>query len=396
MALDPATIWGAKSTASNNNGGGWNDRGGASTDYSEDDAPALNRSNLSISGATLTDDDAGGLFTTAMVGSIINIVTVGRREIIAWTDGDNVTLDLAPGDGGGLTGYVGGAVADPEQIDSVVVKGNIVHVKAGTYTSVGTTTFPDGDAAIRSMIIGYKTARGDEPVEDDRPLLACVAQAWNLGAYNRIMHCRMTTTNSNGLYVMMHGEAINVKVVNTGGLATDRAFRTEMSKLIDCEAVCANGRAIWLSSGRCIVTHCKIHDSNEGVYCYTNADYSVIEFNIIKDSAGAGIFADGCLGMTIEYNTIEANDKGIDTDAPVDWLVQNNQITHNTTFGATADTASPSNLFDKNNWHGNVGGDVNNFTKGSNATADDPDYTGPDDMSGVDDAYARTIRLGVG
>ena len=394
MALDAATIWGVKDSASNNNGGGWNDRGGASTDYSEQDAAQLNRSNLSISGATLTDDDAGALFTTAMVGSIINIVTVGRREIIAWTDGDNVTLDLAPGDGGGLVGYVGGAVADLEEIDAVAVKGNDVHVKAGTYTSVGATTFPDGDGTNRIRLLGYLASRGDEPVEDNRPFLACGAQSFNSGQYNKIMHFRMTTTHNSGLYLMSHGMAVNVKVVNTGLGATDRAFRTDVSKLIDCEAVCANGRAIFLYY-QCRVTHCKIHDSNEGIYCHTNADYSVIEWNIIKDCVQAGIMADQCGYMTIMYNTIEANDKGIDTDIPLDWFVQNNQFTNNTTFGATADTANKSNEFDKNNWFGN-GGDVNNFTKADNATADDPGYTGPDDMSGVDDAYARTIRLGVG
>lgn len=393
MALHADTVWEGRTAGNNNNGGGWHDAGGASADHSQQDAHNETWTNLSIAGTTLTDDDAGGKFTAAMLGNIINVLTAGRFEISTVTDADNVELDRAPGNDTGLTGYEGGAVADLEQIDNVVVAGNHVHVKAGTYTSGGAIAFTIGTSSVQIVVEGYNATRGDAPTGDNRPLLACGANGLNGGKYNLWKHFRITTSDPNGFYVDDYSIAVNCKCVNTTANAAGRAFIVDSGKLIDCEAVAASARGVFVVAYATIV-FCHIHDSNEGIYC-ASAGHSFIGFNIIENIAAAGILGDGSSHVKVMHNTIDNCDKGVDFATDINWLIYNNQFTHNTTYGATADGLRPTNYLDYNNWHGN-GDDVNNLTKGPHATANDPGYAGADDFSGVDDADAFGIRLGVG
>jgi len=393
MAIHAAVVWEARAEGNNNNSGGWHDVGGASVDHSQQDAANEDWSNLSISGTTLTDDDAGGNFAADMVGNIINILTKGRFEIDTVTDGNNVELDSAPGDGNGLTGYEGGAVANLGEIDSVMVLGNVLYVKAGSYNE-GAITFINGNSTSRIEIIGYNSARGDNPRDDNKPLLIMGANAFNQGNYNKGSNLRMTITHSNGYYVMQYGEVRNVEVTNTGVNATDRAFRCDYARIMDCDAICGNGRGFYLY-GYCTIMFSRAHDCNIGIYCYTNADFAHIEHNIIKDCVTAGIFADGCIYVKIIHNNFKNCDKGIDSNAPSGWIIRDNQFTSCPTYGVTFDTQNNTNWADANNWFDN-GDDVNKLEKGPNATAKDPDYAGEDDFSGVDDSDATVMLIGVG
>lgn len=373
MALHADTIWEVRTAGNDQNSGGWHDAGGASADHSQQDADNENWSNLSISGTTLTDADTGGKFTASMLGNIINVITVGRFEITVVTDGDTVTLDRAPGDDTGLVGYEGGAVATLDVIDTVAVKGNVIHVKAGSYTP-GAIVFATGDATSRIQILGYNASRNDAPTGDSRPLLACGANSFDLAGHNWIKHIRMTTTHASGLRVNTGAVAVNCKVQNTGVGATDKAFRLDQGCAIDCEAICGNGYGIYFYlRGRAI--GCYVHDCNNGIYCDSTADESVIMFNIIDTIVVAGVFADGIDYLTLMNNAIYNCDKGVDTDgAGANWVIMNNIFDSNTTYGFTVDTERKSNYADFNNWYNN-GDDVLNLTKGPNATANDPKFT---------------------
>jgi len=66
--------------------------------------------NLTISGATLTDDDAGALWTSDDVGMPISIGGRGTAQIIGFTNANTITLSASLGDGSTLTAYMGAPI----------------------------------------------------------------------------------------------------------------------------------------------------------------------------------------------------------------------------------------------------------------------------------------------
>jgi len=122
---------------------------------------------------------ATGGFTSAMVGNVIHITagtnfTAGFYLIEEYVDTNTVGIDRDPTtglDASAGTGNVGGAVANPSTIEDVVVAGNKVYVKSGTYilsSSLSITTVMDKGLPIEW--IGYNLTRDDNPIGDNRPI----------------------------------------------------------------------------------------------------------------------------------------------------------------------------------------------------------------------------------
>src|SRR5271170_2466310 len=100
MAVNATAIWRVRPSGSNTNGGGY-DPGisGAATAYSKQNT-AQATGTLGTSTASTTFTDAGGAFTSAMVGNALWIAsgagfTVGAYFITAFGSSTSVTLDRA-------------------------------------------------------------------------------------------------------------------------------------------------------------------------------------------------------------------------------------------------------------------------------------------------------------
>lgn len=399
MAFHADTVWEVRTSGNNNNGGGWRDGGGGSVDYSQQDVAQLNLANCSVSGTTLTDDDAGGVFTAAMVWNVVNIVGDERRQIISFTDANNVELDAAPGDASGLTINVGGAVADLEEIDSLTVFGNTIYIKAGTYASGGTISTGNGGYGVSTKhIIGYNIARDDDPVGNDRPLLTLGANAFTRGAFTHMKHLRFTQGASTGIVTADFGINENIKITKTSGGTAFKPGATDVN--IQCEVDCSGGIAVdCLNDADTIFKKCYIHDSNIGIQVkYKGFVVTDCIFDTITTFAISLFNTNVRSGFNIEHNSFYNCVDGISAAfACTGGSIRNNQFTDGTD-GIHFVTASHGVDVDYNNYYNNSGNDVTGVNKGPNATANDPGYggAGAGNFSGVDDTDGEVLLYGVG
>ena len=399
MAFNAAMVWEIRATGNNNNGGGWYDAGGASVDYSQQNAAELSLGDVVTDGSTTVTSTTGGL-TDAMVGSIINILTKGRRQITGRTDTNTITVDATVTGGSGLTGNIGGAVADLEEIDSILVDGNVVHVKAGTYNAGGAIAITTSASTAMKSIIGYSAARGDEPAGDDRPLFAMGANGFTRNAYNRVLNIRMTTAHTDGMDGTNGSYTRNCKVENTAA-GTVYGFKGSIgSTFVDCEGILTNandGAAFYVGGDCCVMTNCWAHGGAGGTaegFDLAGSFCSLIKCTMNDMAIGASVHNYG----TVYQCTIDGNGLGINVGGAPFIRVMNCQITNNTT-GLSANDGNYDllNTYDVNNWHGN-GTRIVNHTVGDHATFDAPGYNDQpnENFSDVDDTNARTMRLGVG
>jgi len=410
MTLPAAMVWELQGGVGNDLNSGLFKLGGSGTDFSQQAAPQLDLSDWKAvagkldraysvaSGAQLTSEkiDNGIQFSA---GS--NVLTGFYHVEGQGSDGDGsyLLLDRAWASAGTTngTGRLGGCLAGFEVMDSILIAGNIVYVKAGTYTLAGSITFANGNSTTQSRIIGYSSARGDNPTGLSRPLIAQGGNGWSLGTYNLMKNVRGTTTHSNGCYMSTYCVGINLDWENTGALSTDRAFRVDGVRLIDCVGKSANGRAFGATYA-CKFMQCRAHHSNEGIAILSNGSHTHIIDCVIDHNTAAGIVADGMSFLAIEHNTIDANDKGFDSNASYGDVFRNNIFSNNVTYGITLDSEYKNNHFDYNLFHNN-GTDRNNAEIGDNDKSYDPlyndaangDYSRP---TATEDGFG--MRLGVG
>ncbi len=161
MAFPSTAVIEVRPTGSDLNGGGFNSaRGG--TDYSQQDAA---QATGTVTSSTTTVTATTGIFTSAMVGNYITDGTTWR-EITAYTSSTVVTVDAAPS-WTSASINVGGALASLGRAGALMVTGNTIYVKNGSYTmSSGTANTNNGifsvsvgsDSAL-SAVVGYSTSR---------------------------------------------------------------------------------------------------------------------------------------------------------------------------------------------------------------------------------------------
>jgi len=386
MALTAGALWGVRPGGNDLNGCYFYDEiPGTSVDYTDQDAAEETFTNLTTSGAgstTLTDGDAGGLFTNLMPGNGVYIsagvnFTVAMYYIKTWTDANNVVLDRSPTPGAAGSsgdGKVGGSRASLlDAFFEGVLAGDTIWIMAGTYTlteilaiaKIGTTT-------LRIRIYGYNTTRGDDPQDDDRPYIICTAAFWiNLPTHWIIEHLRILGSAVNVLQLSgSYSRARNLKVQNNSGTANRYGISATGSGVVveDCEVISDNGYALNISSNG-IGRFNECHDSVKGIYamssqvtllnnlCYDNQDGI---FTASFYGKYQGNTCDGNTGAGIELGNGEIND------------IVNNILSNNGT-GISANNVRESNYLDYNDFYTN-GTDVTNVFKGPNTLAVDPDY----------------------
>lgn len=399
MALHAATVGEIRGSGNNNNSGLWHDTGGASVDYSQQDAAELTLTDVVTDGTTTVTSVTGG-FTDAMVGNIINILTKGRFEIAARTDTNTITVDRNAIAGTGLSASVGGCVADLEEIDNVIVAGNDVHIKAGTYNLAGailTSAGVNGTGVIR--FLGYKTTRGDEPAEADMPLMAAGANAITFNSLTLIKFLNFTSTETYGVNLGSYASAEQCKCHNSSGSANRAAFTlSAATELIKCTAISDSGYAVNVAAADAVIMHNRMYSSVRGIHIANHTPRII--GNIIRECTAYGIYLGSNWNFAlIMDNTIDDDVIGIYFANSHYATVRNNSISHNSEEGVKSQAASYGIRLNKNNFHDN-NPDVTNVLKGLDTMSYDPDYTGEDDYSlpVTSDLYGagEVIELDVG
>lgn len=174
MALSANSVFEVRSAGNDTNGGGFV-TGASGTDYSQADAKrTATGANDSVTDAAATGttnlSSATAAFTSAIVGNIVYIdgggLTTGWYQVAAFVDASNITLDRTAGTGTGATLNIGGALASLGMAGGVgLVTGNIIYVKAGTYTISSASTNISGGCFSSTLAIliieGYQSSRGD-------------------------------------------------------------------------------------------------------------------------------------------------------------------------------------------------------------------------------------------
>lgn len=182
MALAAAMVWEIRTAGSDTACSGGFKAGATGTDYSQQDAAQKSGVDLAIDAVdnTKVQPVAAGVAATDIGNTVIITAgtgfTVGTYEITA-QDGTYWTLDRAAGTTGSTAGTyaMGGACASPGKVAGLLVAGNTVHVKSGTYTMSATGNVAAGRInldIINSTWIGYGTTRQDSGT---KPVLAAGA-----------------------------------------------------------------------------------------------------------------------------------------------------------------------------------------------------------------------------
>jgi hypothetical protein len=293
MALSPSVEWEVRTTGNDNNGGGFVS-GASGTDFSQQDAA---QGVLTVA-STLTAANqvtvAGGDYTCIAgdVGNLLQITggtaTAGIYEITARA-GQIWTLDRNAGAiGNTVVGNMGGALLSPAK--TAPVNGNIVYIKAGTYTmSVNTNNVANGKWSKNTaiLVVGYDTNRAWGNV-DTKPILQAtvtLTSMWD-GSSNWVNNIEFDVNSqastrcvNNGAFTRCNFKNANLAnnmilathCVATGNSATP--FAGASSGYVYCEA--HDNTATGFSCGNSTLIGC-ISESNSGA---TSDGFSVPSFS---------------------------------------------------------------------------------------------------------------------
>jgi hypothetical protein len=181
MALPATTVWEVETGGSDTNGGGF-DSAGTGTDYSQQAAKNTVGSNIStvdaVGAGTTTITSATAAFTTAITGNIVYLAGGSGSLAAGWyratyVSAASITVDRSVAAGTGITLNIGGALASPGQAGGLMVAGNDLYIKAGTYSITSATANVGGatpgclsltagvSASNATKVIGYQATRGD-------------------------------------------------------------------------------------------------------------------------------------------------------------------------------------------------------------------------------------------
>lgn len=406
MATAATAIWRVRTGGSNVNGGGY-DPGiaGAATDYSQQDA-AQASGTLGTAAGTTAFSDAGGAFTSAMVGNALWIAsgagfTAGPYWITGFTSSTAITLDRSPGTGSVAVWKVGGAHADPwlNYTTTVggVVPGNMVYIRGGgtdnpaspDYTRTGSIAIVAGTVAA-----GYVRMIG----ENGRPHLRGNGRMWSGVTWNYfenlLISCSAATSGSSGVIGGNSSVLINVAIDQNG---FDVICYLGTGLMISCECYSSSSNAgaagtnaaIKTGSRGMIVDGCNIHDAwGDGILMAGVAE--TIKNSVIAKCTGNGIVATTPASPTdnshIVGNTIDGN-KGhaitlSATAQLADYSCHGNLITNhsqaskagiNVSAGTTAVNDAVKSFFDFNYFYNNTA----NYTAISAGAHDDTSNTDP-------------------
>jgi len=168
MALSGNTVWEVQTGGSDNNGGGYVS-GGGGTDYSQATTAHATLTAASVVNGTTTIIDVSAGDYTCAAGDVGNFLQItGGTAVAGWyqivsRSGQQWTMDRVVGSAGQTcVGAMGGALASPGKNGAVVISGNIVFIKAGTYSiTSASANVSNGCLNSTSSVawVGYSTTR---------------------------------------------------------------------------------------------------------------------------------------------------------------------------------------------------------------------------------------------
>lgn len=287
MALSAATVMEIRDTGSDNNGAGWV-TGASGTDYSQQASPAYTGTTGANVSPSTTFNDANANFGTDVVGNLLRIVsgdgTVGRYQITARNSATSLTLDRTQGGSGtdDIVYNIGGAARSLGSVNSSIVAGNVVHVRAGDYPLTAAVAI-----TVSSVWLGYNTTRGDitgNPSDPTYPSLNAAANSFTmmtLAANNIVVHGfkfdgkRATYSSVRGL-VRSSGAGIHLSALQFVDINSSTAGNTVVFNTSD-------GQAVFIYATNCTAT-------NNAVLQLSNA-YACLSMN--NTGTGVNGFAPG-------------------------------------------------------------------------------------------------------
>ena len=144
MALSASSVWEVRTTGSDTNGGGFV-TGASGTDYTQQNAAQYSLTNGVTNGTTTIATISAA---AVMIGNIAYVqggtgsVVAGWYQITGASAGVSITVDRSTGlsAGTGVTINIGGALASPGQSGALLVAGNLIWVKSGTYPITSAST----------------------------------------------------------------------------------------------------------------------------------------------------------------------------------------------------------------------------------------------------------------
>lgn len=282
MALPATAVGEVRTAGSDTQCAGFFDSVLGGVDFSQQDTA---QATGTVTSATTAVTATTSIFTSNMVG---NYITDGTtfKEITAFTSGTIVTVDSAPS-WTAATIFVGGALASPGKAGSVMVSGNDLYIKAGTYTVTsassnvvaGCLTLPAGASAANTVkCFGYQTTRGDGGT---KPLL----QASGISTFT------LVTAGTNS-----HIENISV---DGAGLTSSRGFNVSSASVVRavrCKALnCTNSGFLGSSASEVLLCEA-VGCSTQAAFATGSFIYCVSHANTVSGfSLGSGGSAIGCV-----------------------------------------------------------------------------------------------------
>lgn len=236
----------------------------------------------------------------------------------------------------------------------------------------------DGTSTAPIYVIGVSD-QGTPPTEatgSARPTIAIGANALSFDNYWQIRGFQFTGTGTN----VARGDEFtiirNCKGINSSGSADRIMFRLGggSAKVIACEAICTNGRAVFIGGNYQMVVGCYIHDSKVGILTGNSIGGTCL-FNIFDSCSDTGLSLGITTGhsLAIAHNTFYSTVTGIYGNDLHGGLIWGNIVSDCSAAAATWDANYADNVFDFNDWYNNT--TTTNVTKGDNDQTVDPQFT---------------------
>lgn len=394
MAFLATMQWDVRTSGSDSNGGGFDPTAGVpGTDYSQQNSPQVTYTDLVIDGTTNTKCTSAAFpFTSAHVGNVINITsgtgfTVQRVQIIS-VSAAVATCDKSLGtlSSTGGNGKLGGGLLTIPTAAGLMVSGNRMWIKSGTYTLTSVVSLT---AYNNIFIAGYGTTHGDFGTP---PLITTSTNSTKLFrtgsgdntarlAYNFInLHMSNTASVRDKGVEAMNGNAPGIfyrcqligfsEAIGKDSGATFAPFlHLEETEIGNCTV---NGAIT--TSDQIIAINCYIHDITfNGIQAGTGGGLMVLNNSLFTNcgDAGFGNYDSDVSEMFYIINgcTFAGNGQGFrsgGSSGPVAAAIVSivNSIFYDNTTGVLCPLAPRNGLMNRNNAYGANGADRTNYPAG--------------------------------
>lgn len=386
MALSANTVWEVRTTGADTNGGGFV-TGSGGTDWSQQAAAQYSVTDAVTAGTT-TITSATAAFGTDVVGNILYIqggtapVTAGWYQIISRTNSTTIVVDRSTGltTGTGATLKIGGALLTIGAVEPLIVRGNVVWVKSGTYSISSTINWDSGDslpAYTPVYMLGYDATRGDNPTGTGRPLIETSSALNPMVRVNigtRIFSNFRLDGTDNALVGIAAGDGSTVRGAQISNVKVERCATTGIDAnsggnglaVVGCEVTDMKaGATAAISGGFCV--GCYVHDSPGVGFNYPNSAVGCVADTMTGDGFRFG----GLNVCTQLLNNVAYACGGDGFDSPDTYTgvtaVLNNIAYGNTGYGMRTDKSevvARNWLIDYNALGSNTAGARLNFIAG--------------------------------